>query len=271
MDFNFLNTAPVDLNQFRQFIAAESAEGIGWSIFAYYVLIFAVILAFVAAARKGVTPRQWHGLPARLAEHLYLFLEGMAVKTIGSHGRKYVPILLSFWLLIFVSNVFGLIFDYTPTAEWSLNLSLAIFVVIFVQIEGIKQNGLFGHLKHFAGPKMTGLMVLVSALIFMVEITSECMKLLSLSLRLYGNIHGGHIVVGALNSIVSIPIGGHTYPIPLGGVLIPIKLFTCLIQAYVFSILTCTYLGLVTHEPHGDHDDAHHDDAHHGSKALAAA
>jgi F-type H+-transporting ATPase subunit a len=265
MDFNFLSALPNLTNLF----AAESAEEIGWGIFAYYIPIFLVIFGFIVLARKGVTNRQWVGLPARLAEHLYLFLENMSLNVIGKHGKKYVPALLSFWLLIFVSNVFGLIFDFTPTAEWSLNISLAIFVVVYVQVEGIKQNGLFGHLGHFAGPRMAGAMVLVSALIFVVEITSELMKLLSLSLRLYGNIHGGHIVVSALNSIINIPIGGHNYPIPAGGLLLPIKLFTCLIQAYVFVILTCTYLGLVTHEPHDDH--GHDDHGHAPAETLAAA
>ena len=91
-------------------------------------------------------------------------------------------------------------------------------------------------------------MVVVSGLLFCVEIISEVMKLFSLSIRLYGNIEGGHIVISALNSII-----GH---VPMGGLLLPIKLFTALIQAFVWAILFCTYLNIVTSHAH---DEEHYD------------
>jgi F-type H+-transporting ATPase subunit a len=95
-------------------------------------------------------------------------------------------------------------------------------------------------------------MVLVTALIFLIEIISETMKMLSLSLRLYGNIHGGHEVVSKLNDLGQ--VGG--WNVPIGGLLIPIKLLTCVVQALVFTLLLAVYLGLVTHheeEPGGQH------------------
>jgi F-type H+-transporting ATPase subunit a len=246
---------------------AEAAEPeVGWNIFWYSGLLILIVLGFTFMARKGISKRTFTNLPARLAEHLVLFLEGMAVNVIGPHGKKYVPFLSALWLYIFTGNVMGLVFNFTPTAEWSLNLSLALITVIYVQYEGIKTNGLFGHIKHFAGPKLGGFMVVVSGLIFMVEIVSECMKLVSLSLRLYGNIHGGHIVVSSLNHIVNFPFGG---------LLLPIKFFTCIIQAFVFVILACTYLSMVTSHGHDDdHDsEAGHETAnpHHGSHAPEPA
>jgi F-type H+-transporting ATPase subunit a len=235
--------------------AVESQEPeIGWGIFFYTALVVAIVLVYAGLARRGITRRLFVGLPARLAEHLFLFLEEMAVSVIGSHGRKYVPYLLSLWLFIFVGNVMGLVLQFTPTADWSLNLSLSIATVLYVQYEGIRANGLFGHLRHFAGPKLPGAMVAMGGLIFCVEIVSEAMKMVSLSLRLYGNIEGGHIVVSSLNSIVPL--------IPFGGILLPIKLFTCVIQAYVFVMLTCVYLALVTSHDHGEESDDGHETAH---------
>ena len=225
--------------------AVEAKEpNIGWGIFCYSALAVLIVFVFVALARRGITKRLFVGLPARLAEHLFHFLEGMAVNVIGSNGRKYVPYLLSLWMFIFVANVMGLVLQFTPTADLSLNLSLSIMTVIYVQYEGMRANGLFGHLRHFAGPKLPGAMVAIGGLIFCVEIISEAMKMVSLSLRLYGNIEGGHIVVSSLNSIVP--------AIPFGGLLLPIKLFTCVIQAFVFVMLTCVYLALVTSH---DHDE----------------
>jgi F-type H+-transporting ATPase subunit a len=233
--------------------AGGEAEGVGWNIFFYTGLVVVVVLVFTFLARKGITPRLFIGLPARLAEHLFLFIEGLAVSVIGPHGRKYVPFLLAIWLFIFPANLLGQILQYTPTAEWSLNLSMSIITVLYVQYEGIKANGIFGHFKHFAGPKLVGFLTLISGLIFCVEIVSEIMKLFSLSLRLYGNIEGGHIVKTSLDMIVPW--------LPFGGLLLPIKLFTCVIQAYVFTILTCVYLSAVTS----------HDEDHEGAHAVEAS
>ena len=242
--------------------AAAEGEGIGWNIFVYSGLVIAIVFVFATLARKGLKGRIYTYLPTRLAEHLFLFLEGMTVNVIGNNGRKYVPFLLALWTFIFVGNVMGLVLQATPTADWSLNIAMAVITVAYVQYEGVKANGLGGHIKHFAGPKLAGAMLLVSGLIFVVEIVSEAMKLVSLSLRLYGNIEGGHIVRESLDSVIP--------GVPIGGILLPIKLFTCLIQAFVWTILTCTYLSIAT--AHG-HDDDDHATAHdeHGHAPLAHA
>jgi len=234
--------------------AAAEGEGVGWNIFFYSGLTIAIVLVFAALARKGLKGRVYTFLPTRWAEHLFLFLEGMTVNVIGPQGRKYVPFLLALWTFIFVGNIMGLILQATPTADWSLNIAMAIITVVYVQYEGIKQNGVVGHIKHFSGPKLGGAMILISGLIFVVEIVSECMKLVSLSLRLYGNIEGGHIVLTSLNSIVA--------GVPLGGILLPIKFFTCIIQAFVWTILTCTYLSIAT-----SHGEDHEHEADHGHAA----
>lgn len=232
---------------------ANSEEGgSNWWIFGWSALVIATVLVFASMARKGLNGRIFTYLPSRLAEQIYLFLENMAVSVVGPHGKKYVPLLLALWSYIFVANIFGLVFPATPTADWSMNIALAVITVAYVQWEGIKANGLGGHIKHFAGPKLVGALVLVNGLLFCVEIISEAMKLFSLSIRLYGNIEGGHIVREALDSIVHVG----PYEIPMGGVLLPIKLFTCVIQAFVFCILTCTYLNIVTSH---EHDEEHYD------------
>lgn len=240
-------------------VLAEAQDDIGWYIFVYVGLVMAVILVIFGLARRGVTNRVFKGLIAQSVEHSVLFIENICLNVVGPHGRKYAPLLFAFWSFIIVSNVIGMIFNFTPTAVWSLNLSLALISIVYVQYEGIRANGPGGHIKHFAGPKMTGLLLLVTGLLFIIEITSEVMKLFSLSLRLYGNIHGGHEVVINMNTMLPIPIGGQTYHIPVGGMLLPLKLLAAILQAYIFVILSATYLGLVT--AHG-HDDDHHAETH---------
>lgn len=241
-----------------------AATGGGWVTPAFYtIFILALVLGMISLARPGITATGMKNRWAGYLEQLYLFLEGFAIGIIGPHGRKYMPMLVTFWLFIFISCFVGLFMDYTPTADWSLNLGMAIVAVMYVQWEGIKANGVGGHFKHFAGPKLGGALVLVSGMIFIIEIISETMKMLSLSLRLYGNIHGGHEVVLNLNNLGHFAIGGTEVHLPVGGLLLPIKLLTCVVQPLVFTLLFSVYLGLVTHheEDHGhEHDHAH--DAH---------
>jgi F-type H+-transporting ATPase subunit a len=260
--------------QLTQLLAAgpASPEGeahhIGWgaSIIAVGTVIVA-LLAILASARAGTRERVFKNQWTQRAEQLYLFLENFAIGIIGPHGRKYITLLATYWLFIFVANIMGLFVDYTPTADLSLNLGLSISAILYVQWEGIRSNGFFGHIRHFAGPKLGGMLLLVSAMIFIIEVISETMKMLSLSLRLYGNIHGGHEVVHNLDHLGHLDFFGIGLNIPVGGLLLPIKLLTCVVQALVFTLLLSVYLGLVTH--HEDESHERPEDQGHGVARLS--
>jgi F-type H+-transporting ATPase subunit a len=244
-------------------VEAKESEGDYTTFFTFMILVVALIIGVLLIAKKGYKERVFKSKITSSAEQLYLFLENFALGIIGPHGKKYMPMLATFWLWIFVSNMVGLFMPYTPTADLSSNLGLAIIAVLYVQYEGIRANGPLGHLKHFSGPKLGGALILVSGMIFIIEIISEAMKMVSLSLRLYGNIHGGHEVVSRLNGLGNFAIAGHDVGIPIGALLIPIKLLTVIVQALVFTLLFSVYLGLATHhdEDHG-HEEGQGTDGH---------
>lgn len=232
---------------------------------AIIVLAIAVLL-FIA--KDGYAVRGAKKSLSKLAEHVYIFLDGVATSVIGPHGRQFLPFLATLWFVIFVSNVGGLVLHVSPTANMSFNLGMSILTVVYVQYAGIRANGLLGHLKHFAGPKLPANLIYVSALIFMVEILSEFAKIISLALRLFGNIAGGKLVVKNLDEL-SVVIGQKMaglpdfhIEVPIGSVLVPIKLLTAIIQPFVWVMLTCVYLGMVTHHEHDEHDDHHAAPAH---------
>lgn len=239
----------------------------------FYVVLTLLIIAFLVwQTRKGLTGRVFKKPITQLAEQMYLFIESMLLNIIGPHGKKYIPFIGTLWMVIFVGNTVALFFPEAPTADLSFNLAMALIAVCYVQYEGIKGHadsmikrgrdpfsawfiGFFKHLSHFAGPKMNGLMIILTPILFCVEIISELMKNVSLSLRLFGNIHGGHVAVEALNAV------GKPIFFPVGGLLLIVKLLTVVVQALVFTLLTSVYISLVTHEDHDDHDGADHGDA----------
>ncbi|MBI3721198.1 MAG: F0F1 ATP synthase subunit A [Fimbriimonas ginsengisoli] len=201
-------------------------------------------------AKKGLNERVFKNPITQGFEQVYLFIENMCVVIIGNHGRKYVPMVMVLWLVIFTGNIVALFLGESPTADLSFNFAMALIAVGYVQYEGVRANGLFGHVKHFAGPKLGGVLVIISGLIFVVELISEVLKNVSLSLRLFGNIHGGHVAVESMNKL------GEPILVPYGMFLLPIKLLTCVVQAMIFTLLTCVYISLVTHHEEG-HGERH--------------
>ncbi len=234
----------------------------------YLGLVLAILFGLMAYAKKGMGQRVFKNPITQLFEQLYLFIENLCVGTIGPHGRKYIPVIGTFWMVIFIGNLLALFMPTSPTADLSFNLSMALIAVLYVQNEGIQLHaagyrakgmnpiqawiyGFFKHMSHFAGPKLpVAMAIIITPIIFSIEIISELMKNVSLSLRLFGNIHGGHQAVEAMNVL------GEGIYVPFGVFLLPIKLLTCVVQALVFSLLTCVYLSLLTGH-HDDHDEGH--------------
>lgn len=214
----------------------------------YIGIVLALIMGTMVAAKKDFSNRVFKNPFAQYYEQIYLFVQNLCVGIIGPHGRKYVPFIMTFWLVIFVSCLVTLFFPSGPTADLSWNLGMALCAVMYVQWEGMKSNGVLGHFGHFAGPKLPIALIPITLMIFVIELISELMKNVSLSLRLYGNIDGGHQAVEAMNKL------GEGAYIPVGMFLMPIKVLTCVVQALIFCLLTCVYISLVTahHDDHGD-------------------
>lgn len=243
-----------------QFIAStgEAAEagaehGAWWAPIAWMGVVFVVICVLLMVGLRGARTNVPKSYIARLAEHGYLFIEDMCVGVIGQHGKKYIPLVLTIYLVILFSNMFGFVGLFAPTASLGFTLGLAVVVIFYVQYEGIRVNGFVGYIKHFMGPNlgMPILAIFITPLLFFIEIVSEVAKNLSLSLRLQGNISGEHMVGQTLGGLIPI---SDTFSLPLQAVLLPLGVFVSLVQALVFTMLTCVYLSLFTaHEAEPGH------------------
>ncbi|WP_127715457.1 F0F1 ATP synthase subunit A [Halobacteriovorax sp. HLS] len=167
-------------------------------------------------------------------------------------GTKDAPVYFKFvatiFILIFASNIIGLIPGFLPPTEHlSTTLALGCFSFIYFNAKGCKELGTINYLKHFAGP-----LWYMAVLIFPIEILSTCIRPVSLALRLNGNMMGDHKV---LTTFLNLEVMG--FKIAWLGGAIPfylLGLLVCFIQAYVFTMLSMVYISLAT---------AHHDHAEH--------
>ena len=173
-----------------------------------------------------------------------LAVRSMLEDIVGPHGLKYFPVVMTFAVLILVSNLMGLFpLFMSPTSATSVTFALGISSFVYYNYIGIKENGLFRHLKHFAGPIWW-----IAWLIFPIEIISNLIRPFSLGIRLFGNMFADEKV---MDSIAHLAPGMTYWVVPV--FLMPLSLFVALIQTFVFILLSQLYLSEVSHPPHDSH------------------
>jgi F-type H+-transporting ATPase subunit a len=185
----------------------------------------------------------------------YLAVRGMVSSIIGEHGARHFPVVATFGALILISNLMGQFpLFMSPTASVNVTYALGISSFVYYNYVGISENGLFGHIKHFAGPKLPALMIPITLLIFIIEVISSSIRPFTLGVRLFANMFSDEQVFLQITNLA--PPFTH-FAVPL--VLTLLGVFVAFVQAFVFTLLSLIYIGEVSHAPH-DHieDESEH-------------
>jgi len=207
-------------------------------MFLFVVLVAVVVLAILRGKLSVESPNNRQ----QTFEVGVETIRGLLNDLVGIEGMKHFPVVATFGLLILLSNLTGLLPDMVaPTANFNVTLALAVASFLYYNYVGIRENGLLGHIKHFGGPVPSiGIMVIL----FPIEIISNLARILSLSMRLFGNIYGEEQVSGVISSLMQ-------WVVP--ALLMPLALLTYVLQAFIFIVLSMVYLGEVSghSEDHG--------------------
>ncbi len=197
-----------------------------------------------------------------------LAVRDMLADIVGPHGLKYFPVVMTFAVLILVSNLMGLFpLFMSPTAAVSVTFALGLSSFLYYNFIGIKENGIMGHVKHLAGPIWW-----IAWLIFPIELISNFIRPFSLGIRLFGNIFADEQVFGTMAGLAP----PYTYwLIPVLILLMGLSVFVAFIQTFVFILLSQLYLSEVSHVPHEGHDehvehDQHESPTHEASQEALA-
>jgi len=181
-----------------------------------------------------------------LVEDFINVFHGLLDDFVGPKGRRYLPLVGSMFLLIWLSNLAGLVPGLmAPTSNLNVTLGCALTVWVFYHVQGIREQGLVAYLKHFAVPP--GSPVAMAPLMLIIEVISHLARVMSLTLRLFGNIFGEELVIIILAGLIPFIV-----PLPM----MFLGLLTGTLQALIFVILTMVYLGAAVAVEH--HDEAHH-------------
>ena len=231
------------------------------SIFtAWIVMAILVVLSILATARLSEQPGRLQNFFELIVQFLVDFMREAGgpgvVRFLPLFGSLFLFALFCNWL--FIVPLMGQIeVLHPPTADYHTNLGLALTGFVWYQAAGIRQNGLgyFTRWVNFPAFK-EGPLVGAVMLIFVgpIEFASELFRILTLTLRLWGNIWGGEIVLAVLSALLFVP----SLVLPFIG----LELFIGFIQAFVFAFLVLLYIILALESHGGEEHEAHESDTH---------
>lgn len=208
------------------------------------VLSFALVSVAGIAAAKKLKSKENPLVPDEkltmnnFFELVAQFVLSLGDGVMGKHNRKYLPFVGTLFIYILISNLLGLVPGFSgPTDSFKFNLGVALVIFVLYNVWGVKEVGLVNYLKHFLGP-----VLLMAPLMIIIEIVSHIARPLSLSLRLFGNMTGDHLVLAVFTDLTKLIV-----PVLFYG----LGTFVCFMQAFVFMMLTMIYIRLaVAHEEH---------------------
>ncbi len=202
-------------------------------IHSWLVMIILIIGALLLTKGIQMIPRKGQNL----LEVIVGGLENFMVDITGPEGRAFFPYIATLFLYILTCNLLGLIPGFfSPTANLNTTMSMAICTFILTHIIGIKFHGA-KYIRHFMGPVWA-----LAPLMFVIELIGHFARVMSLSIRLFGNIFGKEKVLGILFGLAGFALA----PLPI----LFLGILVSFIQAAVFMLLSIVYFAGAMEEAH---------------------
>jgi F-type H+-transporting ATPase subunit a len=241
-------------------------------------MVGAVLASAILLWLAWLFPRRPELVPGRIQSLIEWPIEWVAGIVEGSTSRwkGYVALVTGLFLMILVANWIGLLpgvgtvgiiehhgeeellIPFVRAAGADLNFTLGLAIVSFVVFVswGIRINGVGGYLMELVGEPRY-----MAPLMFPIHLISELSRLVSLSMRLFGNVFAGEVLIGTMLALTT----AATFVLPLAffvpTVFLGLELLFGAVQALVFALLTMTYITMAIAEHGNGHDDEHESDA----------
>jgi len=205
----------------------------GYLVFSWFIIAVIIVLALVVKSSLKLIPEGIQNVAESVIHGIYTFVEDILGK---EETPKHFPLIITLAIYIFFCNITELIPYFTPpTSNLNTTLSMAILVFIYYQYLGIRKHG-FKYIKHFMGPVWW-----LVPLMFPVEVIGHFARIISLSVRLFGNIFGDDLLLAIIFFLAPWLV-----PLPIMGLV----LFAATLQAFIFFLLTTLYIADAVSEPH---------------------
>lgn len=200
------------------------------------LLVFAILILLVAAVKPKLSADR-PGKLQHLFETTYGFLKTQASEVGIHHPEKYVNFFGTLFVFILAMNLIGIIPTFeSPTMSVYVPAGLAVCTWVYYHVMGVRELGFWKYLAHFGGPILA-----LAPLMFFIEIIGHFARMLSLTVRLYGNMFAGEQITNVFISLTYLVV-----PVVFMG----LHVFVSFLQAYVFTLLTMIYVSIGTSHEH---------------------
>lgn len=194
-----------------------------------FIVCLVLIIAGLIVRHKMKHAKAVPDAVQNVAELYVEMIDKLVKGNMFRHWRKYANYILTIFVFILLSNISGIFGLRPPTADYCVTLTLALITFFVIQFNAFRTYGALGYLKSLTQP---------IPVLFPVNVIGELATPVSLSLRLFGNIMGGTVMLalyyGLLPKLatIGIPVFLHAY----------LDIFAGAIQTYVFCMLTMVFV-----------------------------
>lgn len=222
-------------------------------------IAFLAVVVFLQVVTSGAKV-----VPGRLqavGEQMFGMIDGVTDSIIGHEGRKYFPFVFTLFCLILGMNLLGMFLSFTATSQLAVTMTFALLTILLVIGLGIAKHGLKFFLLFWPSSAPLILRPVVGA----IEFLSFLLRPVTLALRLFGNMLGGHVALkifaGFVVSLGAMAFTGESlglFALPIAALsmtmvvaLTALEFLVAFLQAFVFAVLAAIYLNDVVNLGHG--------------------
>jgi len=206
-----------------------------WQHVTHSWIVMAIMLAGALFLVRGI--KALPGKKQSFLEYVITSIEDFIISITGPEGKMFFPFIATVFLYILICNLLGLIPGFfSPTADTNTTLALALATFFYTHYIGIKYHGI-KYVKHFLGPVPA-----IAPIMLPIEIIGHFARVMSLTIRLFGNIFGKEKILGILFAIA----GAYLAPLPV----MVLGLLVSFVQALVFMLLATVYFAGAMEEAH---------------------
>ena len=217
------------------------------------ILLLVVLFVFRKKQAASLVPQ---GLFVNGVEYLIEFVrDDMCKGLLGDSWKRHFPFIATVFLVVLANNIVGIIPGCKPgTGTISMTAALAVCSFVYFIACGIKKHGAIGYAKSLAP---AGVMFPLNALVWLIEVFSTILRLITLAVRLFCNLFAGHVVMGTFAILASLffepmiqafslatvaQAGASVLWIAILLVIYVVEIMVAAIQAYVFALLSAVYI-----------------------------
>ena len=233
-------------------------DGVGFTQYMFWfavavALMLVALFVFKSKQAKSLVPQ---GFFVNGMEYLVEFVrDDMCKGLLGESWRRHFPFIASIFLVVLANNIVGIIPGCKPgTGTISTTAALAICSFVYFIACGVKKHGALGYARSLAP---AGVMFPLNALVWLIEVFSTILRLITLAVRLFCNLFAGHVVMGtfailaslffepmveAFSAMTAVRAGASVLWVGILLVIYAVEIVVACVQAYVFALLSAVYV-----------------------------